>query len=87
MRSLLLLLGLAAPDMTARVAAEAAVTINQPLAPVVAPVADKCCGECRNGVITHGDGHKTPCPCPASCKCKAKSQTPICESGTCALKR
>jgi hypothetical protein len=21
-------------------------------------------------VITHGDGHKTPCPCPPACKCK-----------------
>lgn len=84
MRSLILLLGLAAPDMTARVAAEAAVTISQP---VVMPVADKCCGECKGGWITHGDGHKTPCPCPATCKCKAKPQQNICESGTCALKK
>lgn len=82
MRSILILLGLAAPDMTARVATEAAVTINQPV--VVKPV-DECCGNCKNGVITHGDGHKTPCPCPSTCKCKAKSQT--CESGTCTLKR
>ena len=83
MRSLLILLGLAAPDMTARVATEAAVTINQPIAPV--PVTDKCCGECKGGWITHGDRHRTPCPCPATCKCKAKSQT--CESGTCALRK
>lgn len=86
MRSLLILLGLAAPDMTARVATEAAVTINQPAA-VITPVKSDCCGECKGGWITHGDGHRTPCPCPATCKCKAKPQQPICESGTCALRK
>lgn len=85
MRELLLMLGLVSPDMTARVAAEAAVTINQPV--TVAPVKDTCCGQCKGGVITHGDGHKTACPCPATCKCKAKPQQTICESGTCAVRR
>lgn len=85
MRELMILLGLASPDMTARVAAEAAVTINQPV--TVAPVKSDCCGECNGGWITHGDGHRTPCPCPSTCKCKAPKQTPICESGTCAVRR
>lgn len=86
MRELLLLLGLAAPDMTARVAAEAAVTINQPLPD--APVKNECCGQCKNGVITHGDKHTTPCPCPTSCACKTKKPAAQpCVSGTCAVRR
>lgn len=70
------------PDPTPRVAVEAAYALHtyQESAP------QECCGRCKNGVITHGDGHTTPCPCPADCKCKAKGHPPICVSGTCKLK-
>jgi hypothetical protein len=85
MRELLIVLGLLVPDLTERVATEAAVTVNT-RAPDV--VTDKCCGLCVNGIVTHGDGHKTPCRCPPDCKCKAKkAEPPTCVSGTCALKR
>lgn len=54
-------------------------------AAVVAPA--ECCGRCKSGVITHGDGHQTPCPCPPDCKCKAKTMfhQPICVSGSCQM--
>ena len=42
--------------------------------PTPGPKPDECCGECENGWITHGDGHRTPCPCPPTCKCKRASQ-------------
>lgn len=57
---------LAPPDFTAQVAVHAAYVIHT-RAEVPAP---KCCGTCKGGWITHGDGHKTPCPCPAECECK-----------------
>jgi hypothetical protein len=70
MRELLaLLFSLAVPDYTAAVAVQAAYVIHtQPTTPVV----QECCGLCKNGVITHGDGHTTPCPCPPDCKCKKR---------------
>jgi hypothetical protein len=34
---------------------------------------EECCGTCKNGTITHADGHKTPCPCPSSCACKKRA--------------
>lgn len=85
MRELLIVLGLLVPDMTPRVAVEAAVTINA-LPPAPVSEACKCGGTCVNGVITHGDGHRTQCPCPATCKCRSKTTQP-CVSGTCALKK
>ena len=33
----------------------------------------KCCGLCKNGKITHGDGHVTDCECPKDCVCRTKS--------------
>lgn len=81
---LLLFIGLIAPDYTASVAVEAALVLHaQPDAPA------RCCGRCQNGVITQGDGHKTPCPCPPDCKCKTRGAVlqPAavlkCESGKC----
>lgn len=70
MRELLLVLfGLATPDYTGPVAVQASYVIHtQPAAPQV----QECCGLCKNGIITHGDGHTTPCPCPPTCKCKKK---------------
>lgn len=41
--------------------------------PTPSPKPDECCGQCQNGWITHGDGHRTPCPCPPTCKCKTAS--------------
>lgn len=69
MHSLLVFLGLAAPpDMTAPVAVRAAYVIH-----TSAPEEkQECCGQCKGGVITHGDGHTTPCPCKPECKCKQK---------------
>lgn len=67
--SLLILLGLAAPDYTAAVAVSAAYTLHT----TETPAPEKCCGLCRGGKIVHGDGHVTDCPCPTGCKCKAKS--------------
>lgn len=59
----------AQPDMTGPVAVHAAYVIHTQQ---VDKPSKECCGECKGtGVITHGDGHKTPCPCPPDCKCKA----------------
>ena len=66
MRELLLLL--APLDYTPSVAVEAAYVLQQPAE--TKPEKEKCCGQCKCGVITHGDGHKTPCPCPPTCKCR-----------------
>lgn len=74
-------------NMVPSVAVNAAYTINTQAAP--APVASDCCGRCKNGILTHGDGHTTPCPCPTDCKCKTKGAVvhqPICISGTCKAK-
>jgi hypothetical protein len=59
----------AQPDMTGPVAVHAAYVIHTTQS---ATPAKDCCGECKGGFITHGDGHKTPCPCPPECKCKQK---------------
>ena len=56
---------IAPPDMAGPVAVHAAYVINTASAPV-----SECCGVCKGGFITHGDGHKTPCPCPPECECK-----------------
>jgi hypothetical protein len=67
MHSLLLWLGLVAPiDCTPMVAVEAAYVLAAPKE----QAKPKCCGLCKGGVITHGDGHKSPCPCPETCDCK-----------------
>lgn len=34
---------------------------------------EECCGDCKGGIITHADGHKTACPCPSTCACKKKA--------------
>ena len=68
-RTLLILLGLAAPDYSAAVAVNASYTLHTQ----AVPVPEKCCGLCKNGKIVHGDGHVTDCACPPGCKCKAKS--------------
>jgi hypothetical protein len=67
-------------DYTGPVAAEAAYVVATYKSPVVV---QQCCGACRNGIITHGDGHKTKCPCPDTCKCKTKG----CEGGQCVPKK
>lgn len=67
---LLILLGLATPDLSSAVAVNAAYTLHTQAIP--APE-QKCCGLCKNGKIVHGDGHVTDCACPPGCKCKAKS--------------
>ncbi len=63
-----LLLLFAPSDYTARVAVEAAyvLAVPEPAKP------QQCCGQCKCGVITHGDGHRTMCPCPSDCKCKTQ---------------
>lgn len=55
------------PDMVGPVAVQAAYVIHTQSA----DESKKCCGACKGGFITHGDGHKTPCPCPPDCECKA----------------
>lgn len=77
---ILMLLGMAAPDYSSAVAVQASYTLHTTKQVVV----DECCGRCKNGKITHGDGHVTDCPCPPDCKCKAKKE---CASGTCAPKK
>jgi hypothetical protein len=64
------------PDYTGPVAAEAAYVIATQKAPVAVK---ECCGQCKAGIITHGDGHKTKCPCPDACKCKQAG----CEEAKC----
>jgi hypothetical protein len=68
-KTLLILLGLAAPDYSSAVAVNASYTLHTQ----AVPVPEKCCGLCKNGKIVHGDGHVTDCSCPPGCKCKAKS--------------
>jgi len=68
-KTLLILLGLAAPDYSSVVAINAAYTLHTQ----AVPAPEKCCGLCKNGKIVHGDGHVTDCACPPGCKCKAKS--------------
>lgn len=80
---ILMLLGMATPDYSSAVAVQASYTLHT-AAPVV--VVDECCGRCKNGKITHGDGHVTPCPCPPECKCKAPKSA-MCMSGTCVPKK
>lgn len=69
-KTLLIILGLASPDLSAAVAVNASYTLHTASIPV--PEA-KCCGLCKNGKVTHGDGHVTDCSCPPGCKCKVKS--------------
>jgi hypothetical protein len=81
MRSLMLWLGLLSPpDFAAPVAVNAAYVINTQAKPTV----QECCGLCKGGIITHGDGHKSPCPCPPDCKCKAKAE---CKDDKCPPKK
>lgn len=75
------------PDnLTPVVAVEAALAI------VTYHPTQRCCGQCKDGVVTHGDGHITVCPCSDDCKCKAKTTTHPpsvlhpCPSGQCKLK-
>jgi hypothetical protein len=89
LESLCLAIGLLAPDLTAPVAVEAAYVLHT----TASVDKTRCCGACKNGIITHGDGHKTQCPCPEDCPCKTKgavTHNPViikCEGGACALKR
>jgi len=76
-------------NLTPMLACEAAYVIQT----TDRPVDGKCCGLCVNGVITHGDGHKTPCPCPPDCECRAKgavhhppAKLHDCPGGKCQLK-
>lgn len=68
-------------DYTPAIGVEAAYVIATRV-PDVAP--QQCCGLCKNGIITHGDGHTTKCACPETCKCKARSD---CKDGTCTPKK
>lgn len=73
MHSLLTWLSLfSAPDMVGPVAVHAAYVIH-----TQQDQKSECCGSCKNGVVTHGDGHKTPCPCPPDCACKAVTHPPV----------
>jgi hypothetical protein len=88
---LLLALGLLQPaSLTPEVAVEAAYALVAG-SPEVAP--EQCCGLCKNGIVTHGDGHTTECRCPSDCKCKTKgavvhppSVIRSCPGGTCKTK-
>lgn len=65
------------PPVEGDLAARAAVAVLRSRtapAPTPGPKPDDCCGQCVNGWITHGDGHRTPCPCPPTCRCKRASQ-------------
>lgn len=65
-------LELDAPRAAAAVAAaRSSMSTERPVPPEPAPAPGKCCDDCKGtGMITHGDGHRTPCPCPGSCPCK-----------------
>lgn len=63
---------LSPPDMVGPVAVHAAYVIHTQQGTQA-----ECCGSCKNGMVTHGDGHKTPCPCPPDCMCKAVTHPPV----------
>lgn len=69
MINLIIALLFSAPNYDERIAVEAAYVA----ATYVAPDKKECCGRCKGGKITHGDGHVTDCPCPPGCACKTKS--------------
>lgn len=80
-----LLLSLGRADMSGPVAVHAAYVIH-----TQQPAVQKCCGACREGMIVHGDDHKTPCPCQPDCECKAVRHPPVilkCEGGKCSPKK
>ncbi len=85
----IILLGLASPDYTERVAVNAAYTLHTRKAAVVV---NECCGACKGGKIVHGDGHVTDCPCPPDCRCKAVTHPPSvlrpeCKDGKCSPRK
>ena len=63
-----------APCYPERVAVEAAYVCTTYTEPK-----SKCCGQCKLGKITHGDGHVTDCPCPKDCLCRTKSVLKECK--------
>ena len=62
------------PTFPERIAVEAAYVCTTYTAPK-----SKCCGACKNGKITHGDGHVTDCPCSSDCLCRTKSVLKECK--------
>lgn len=76
MRSLLLLIAwlYPQPNMVGPVAVHAAYVLNTQKEPAPQPFR---CNQCKDGKITHGDGHVTDCPCGADCECGAVTHPPI----------
>lgn len=76
MRWLFALFALAPADMVPVVSVEAAYAIaSKPTpgpAPAPAPGPAGCVGGCKcdNGLLVHGDGHRTRCKCPSTCPCQ-----------------
>lgn len=68
----------AAACMAVAYAVAASPSHPAPPPPGPKPDDDQCCAECKGtGVITHGDGHTTPCPCDDGCDCKkGRTATP-----------
>lgn len=63
------------PACHERIAIEAAYVVTTYSAPHA-----KCCGACKGGKITHGDGHVTDCPCSPDCQCRTKSVLKECKT-------
>jgi len=72
-RALAILLGLFPHDYRGRAGADAAYVCATR---VEAKPAAVCCGRCKRGTITQGDGHVTDCPCDPSCQCKVARELP-----------
>ncbi len=71
MKWLLALLPLTLADMTPRVAVEAAYSLTAGTdKPSPAPGGCVSGCKCDNGLLIHGDNHKTRCKCPKTCPCQ-----------------
>ena len=83
MINIIIALMFSTPNYAERIAVEAAYVVTTYKAP---DEVGKCCGNCTNGKVIHGDGHVTECPCPKTCLCKrspALVHPPVMIQGDC----
>lgn len=72
MKWIIAILFLAPPDIAQRVSVEMAFAPLPAQSVEVSPSPVGCPGGCKcdNGLLIHGDGHRTRCKCPRTCQCQ-----------------